>query len=165
MNSQPPPGAFDYLLDLKRPAPVGPRPPVRKVTAPRSVTPPPPPPERGGGGNDPPRLRIEIEIVHREAPPARPTSSWTLPAVLIWVAIAIIIGLAMVPAAKAGENWRTYQQGWETRIDGTAPDGSQWRGRQYKQGFTTFTDMNGPDGRAVHCRTIKTGWQTRTECN
>ena len=164
MTSTPPPGAFDYLLDLKRPAAYEPpRPPRRKVVAPRAVVPPPPPPERGGGGNQPPRLRIEIEIVHRPATEARRGASAWWAVVLLWATVlAILLGLALPVRA---DDWRTSKHGWETRIDGTGPDGSQWSGRQYKQGFTTFTDLYGQDGRAVHCRTVKTGWQTRTECN
>lgn len=82
---QPPPGAFDYLLD----------------GAPRLEQPLPPPPERGRG---PRRVPIDVEILERRSPP-RERRSPIARLLWWWLLFFLLLALAAHLAAHAEERW------------------------------------------------------------
>jgi hypothetical protein len=115
----PPRGSFDYLLkDLNDIKPV-----VRND--------PPPPPERGGG---PGKVRIEIEINQRQAPPPQRRSSL--------LSVLIFLGIVLALASAHGE------QRW---------DQNEWHGSSFhfKDSNTTYSDFYGPNGQTRSCTSFK----------
>jgi hypothetical protein len=104
---------------------------------------PPQPPERGGR---PQRIRIEIEIVQRQAP-QRATGGYRFSTLALWlIAIGVLVALlGGCTAAHAQPTSRqSYRDGFMTRYQGNDRDGGQWTGTSYRQGFVTYFDATGP---------------------
>ena len=144
-------GAFDYLLDdIDRERRVRLDDVIRDAQ--KNVTPPPREPERR-------RTHITIELVPTQRP--RKPRSWT-GAVIVWTIVALIwISLAHGQPVE----WRSIQEGFITRMQGTDRAGGNWTGTSYQQGHVTYFDANGPNGQIVHCTTQKQGFQIVTQCD
>lgn len=155
MNKSPPPGAFDYLVDEQL------RPPTR---ADRSV-----PLDRVIRDaqeripREPPRVRVEIEINHRQPPAPQRSKLWHGVALLI-VVIALLSLMGGCAKAQPTQ-WQSYRQGFMSYGNGTDRDGHNWQSQSYQQGFTKHTTITGPDGSTTHCTSYKADWRTITECN
>jgi hypothetical protein len=122
---------------------------------------PPTPPERGGG---PQRIRIEIEIVDRRAPP--PPCGYRFGTVILWLLLlAVAFALFGSTAQAQPSSWKSYQEGFVTRYQGTDAQGGQWTGNSYELFGTRHYEFNGPHGASRHCRSWQQDWQTTTECD
>lgn len=147
---EPPPGAFDYLLkDIDRERRVPLHDLVRDV----------PPPRRDEPEHR--RTHITIELVPVVRP--RPTRARRWGHVLaVWLFVLLI--LATLAHGQPVE-WRTHQEGFMTRMEGTDAAGRQWTGTSYQQGHMTYFDATGPDGQMAHCSAYRQGFNIITRCD
>lgn len=145
------PGAFNYLLDdIDR---------ERRVRLDDLVHDNQPPPPR----REPPRrVHIMIDLTQVTRKPRR--MRYRAVGVL-WTIIGLFLLLCAMQAHGQPVEWRSYREGFLTRMQGTDSRGGNWTGTSYQQGHLTITDANGPNGQVVHCTAQMEGFAMVTRCD
>lgn len=150
-------GAFDYLLkDIEQERLVRLDDIIHDA---QGVQPPPNPPPRREPSR-PIHITIDLRPERRE----KPKTMGFLARLTLVIWAVVVLGF-LTSAHGQPVEWRSQQEGFLTRMQGTDRNGRNWTGTSYQQGHLTIIDANGPNGEVVHCTTQKQGFQTITQCD